>query len=919
MQNFKYLLLVATMCGFFLAQKSNATEINQRYKKVGSEYQIIGNSIYPQMLDRAIPTGAVDINPPWLAYNPWINEPVGAGQPKEIRKSEKREFALNQKLNRRYYFELSRDKAFKKDVIKSAPKAWSFFNPYQKLSSGTWYWRVTFVENQKMSPNFKGVVHSFYISGKERVFVPPSADKMVEHIKERRSPRVIMPEELVGKLWSQLPDWEKKNFSQIISKAEDVKILPYDQMIKVESAGRSEKIVKKLMSKMANDITIKYTTAIDTLVRAYLVRGEEKYKKSAIEKYTQLYRLYPGFQKYYTKKNFMSTFGGARYLTTTMLLLDACSESLEPDIRKGMVGFSMSRMTNGSDNYNVQLARSEYKIYDAHLWQGGVHKPMFASIVLSAYRDDAVQWFRYYYELWLFRSPAGSRNDGGWHAGLGYFGVNDRALLQSAWVLQQVSGFNFYNQPWYKNFSKFLSFSSPINNPRDRFGDFTAKSANVGTGKVHNALSTMQLHFDPDNFWHNWRVSRYKLNTSDIRKNSPLANANRWYLALANAKFGNPPKVTKVASPDKTMQAALFQDLGFVGASSDMSNPENNMHITFRSTPFGGINHSFSAQNSFNLSYGGDALFINTGHRHSTALHQAFDYKLSRAHNTIAPDGIVQSDGITGFGWVPRFVHGEQYTYFVGDASKAYSGDFELNEELDIYKTRKGGLYEAKVTRFRRHVLVIRPNIMIIYDELEAKEPYDWRYKLHSHNKMTLVGPNSVATANKAANAMAHIWGSGKLDINITDKYRFQALNLRAKAINGKIPDFPDSWHLEVSPVKKMNNFKFLTVIEIEAKNGKYGYCKPKKVADDKFIAGDYTIHCNLDSSTPSLLKVFKKNESFGISTGAASSELKVGNQSFKAKIQGTTLFFEKASGKDYVSTLEDTLPDTLKYENIYK
>ena len=45
MQNFKYLLLVATMCGFFLAQKSGASEINQRYKKVGSEYQILGNSI----------------------------------------------------------------------------------------------------------------------------------------------------------------------------------------------------------------------------------------------------------------------------------------------------------------------------------------------------------------------------------------------------------------------------------------------------------------------------------------------------------------------------------------------------------------------------------------------------------------------------------------------------------------------------------------------------------------------------------------------------------------------------------------------------------------------------------------------------------------------------------------------------------
>ena len=42
-----------------------------KYKKEGSEYSILTDSIYSQKLDHAIPNGPVDVNPPCLAYNPW--------------------------------------------------------------------------------------------------------------------------------------------------------------------------------------------------------------------------------------------------------------------------------------------------------------------------------------------------------------------------------------------------------------------------------------------------------------------------------------------------------------------------------------------------------------------------------------------------------------------------------------------------------------------------------------------------------------------------------------------------------------------------------------------------------------------------------------------------------------------------------
>ena len=409
-----------------------------QYEKVGSEYRILSESIYPKMLDRPIPVGAVDVNPPWLAYNPWINEPEALSKPEGLSNRERRGFNLERKLKRKYYFELSQDKAFSVDVIKSGPKSWSFFNPYKKLSKGNWYWRVSFVDNIKQSPTFTNPIHSFFISGNERVFTPPSADEMVAFIKKNKSPRVIMSGELVGKVWNILSETERQDFTKTVEAAENLEILPFDKSINIKPEGRSERVILKLKSKLANSVIIKYTSAIDTLTRAYLMRGEEKYKTLAIDKYIKLHGIFPSVQIYYPKKGYISTFGGGRYLSTTVLLLDAFSDDLEPKLRKDMVDYCVARMTNGSDNYDVQLARSEYKVYDAHLWQGGVHKPMANAIVLGAYSDDAARWFKYFYELWLFRSPAGSRNDGGWHAGLGYFGVNEGQLLKSAWVLYQL-------------------------------------------------------------------------------------------------------------------------------------------------------------------------------------------------------------------------------------------------------------------------------------------------------------------------------------------------------------------------------------------------------------------------------------------------------------------------------------------------
>ncbi len=45
---------------------------------------------------------------------------------------------------------------------------------------------------------------------------------------------------------------------------------------------------------------------------------------------------------------------------------------------------------------------------------------------------------------------------------------------------------------------------------------------------------------------------------------------------------------------------------------------------------------------------------------------------IHRAHNSILVNGMTQTIGTEGYGWIPRWYEGEKISYIVGDASNAY-------------------------------------------------------------------------------------------------------------------------------------------------------------------------------------------------------------------------------------------------------
>ena len=117
------------------------------------------------------------------------------------------------------------------------------------------------------------------------------------------------------------------------------------------------------------------------------------------------------------------------------------------------------------------------------------------------------------------------------------------------------------------------------------------------------------------------------------------------------------------------------------------------------------------------------------------------------AHNTIMVDGIGQTiteeSRKAGYrATVLAYSEGDNYIYWMGDATKAYPrkteiakrGGWSSKTQIDYDSTLFGKKGAPKLERFRRHMLFMRDKYLVVYDDLktEPERPsrFSWRYRV---------------------------------------------------------------------------------------------------------------------------------------------------------------------------------------------
>lgn len=873
MDKFKFILSALFGIGFGISVFSQQADV-----------KLIDDTLLPMVRTEAYPSsGIVKVNAPHFIWAPVIKKFSNVN---------------TYDWNYNYYYQcrISDSKNFdSQNTITSEKLEWTFFIPNKPLEKGTWYWQFASIHKTTKVTTWSEPI-AFEITGNERQFNAPSATEFIANIPSEH-PRFLAAKEDIGNMNFSATD--KRRFLDPIDKKigeELPETLIYNDA-KVLAKKKKELTLEKYHRYIDKATKEKYSPQMIVAInyiKAYLITGDLKYKDEGLRRYYYLKEQYIEI----AQNGFLNDFTKGFYYTLTANVFDGFYDFLSEADRKEMIKLLSE---DQELTYNHFLYNSALELMSSHRWQHHMRNFFTTAISLLNHTPKAEKWVKYVYDLWSLRAPIGSGNDGGWIAGNGYMEANLESLFVMPFLLSKYSKVDFFEHPWYKNVPSYLFLTAPVGHISGGFGD-NSDVKRTPTIELIYALNKIK-----DNAYGKEYARLQKELGVRTRQNITKGGNMYWF---ANQKFqfskGNPRNV-------KLAKAKVFPDAGIVAMHTNLTDINTNLMLTFKSSPYGVTGHAHASQNTFNIQYGGEPLFYRTGYYSSWCdFHSLQSYKHTRAQNGILEDGIGTSYFSDGYGWIPRFIEGKEISYTVGDASKAYDGTVARDEYLEegaVWKvefTPENGFGKPGVKKFRRHITMLRPNIIVIYDELSAGKPVNWSWLIHSKDTLSSKEEGHFYTENKFGKATLSLFSNTKGNTSVTDQFYAPAVDWLGNGAKKGIP-YVNHWHGKVKTDKSANS-RFITVIQVVDKASNQEFQTIKR-NNNKIVIGDWQITSELDVTKTPSLQIVNSVTASGLSLG--NQPLIIGNNTYKHKIPRSTIVVEP----NYFKEVIDQLPNVAVYK----
>jgi hypothetical protein len=254
--------------------------------------------------------------------------------------------------------------------------------------------------------------------------------------------------------------------------------------------------------------------------------------------------------------------------------------------------------------------------------------------------------------------------------------------------------------------------------------------------------------------------------------------------------------------------------------NTNLTDARESVQVLFKSSPFGTQSHSSASNNSFVLWAYGQRLLIRTGHYDSygSAHHQGWVWS-TRSLNNITVNGKDQKKRSgEAFGEITDFRTTPAMDIVVGEASKSYE--------------------DGLLDRYARSIVFIKPDLVVVYDRLEAKEASTYEYWLHAINKIVVEDQHNIQVRAEDVACDINFLAPMDLSFTQTDQYdpkpreRFKLLE----------------WHLTGKTAGKKRSMEFITLYrphrsrehvpnEASLEKIKGGYALKVKLSDGEFSA----------------------------------------------------------------------------------
>ncbi|NLF70767.1 MAG: DUF4962 domain-containing protein [Candidatus Anammoximicrobium sp.] len=329
--------------------------------------------------------------------------------------------------------------------------------------------------------------------------------------------------------------------------------------------------------------------------------------------------------------------------------------------------------------------------------------------------EGADDWVWFAMNVFQNVYPVWSDDDGGWHEGASYWSSYLSRFTWWADVMRAAMGIDAYRKPFFSRVGFYPMYLMPPGKVGGGFGDLTARRRAADNVPLVSVLAAQA----GNPYWQ-WYVEQL---------GGPAEPAG--YVDFVR---GTLPRV-EPKSPDGLPASRLFRGTGQAYLNTTLQDAAEGVQVVFKSSPFGTQSHGYEANNSFLLWAYGQRLLIRSGYRdiYGSDHHRNWMWS-TRSVNNITVGGQGQGRRTAAArGAVTAFATTPEIDLVVGQAGDAYVGE----------KTAANPAGKP-LERFTRAIVFVKPELVIVYDRLIAREPARFEYWLHALNEMQVNGQHDI-------------------------------------------------------------------------------------------------------------------------------------------------------------------------------
>jgi hypothetical protein len=627
--------------------------------------------------------------------------------------------------------------------------------PPRTFEPGTYTWRYRGKDTNNQYTNWSEP-RTFTIANDAVAMPLPARKELIARIPKSH-PRLFMRPENLGKLRELAQGKMKPEYDRLLTECERIMARPpaTEEPPKYPEGTISNSDPWREIWWGNRTYTIRALNGAATLAFTRLLGGPEKYGVEAKRILLECAKWDPKGSTGY-RYNDEAGMPYNYYFSRTYTFVNDLLSKDEKNICRQVM------KVRGEEMYQHLCPRHFWRPYSSH-WNRAWHFLGEVGVAFLGEVDGAEDWVWFATNVFFNVYPVWSDDDGGWHEGSSYWASYIDRFTWWADVMREAMGINAYDMPYFSKLGYYAMYLMPPGKVGGGFGDLTAQRRARQNVPLLSGLAAQAQN----GHWQ-WYVEQ-------LGGPEPAGG----YIGFIR---GTLPKV-QATPPDDLPASRLFRGTGQAYLNTNLTDADSSVQVVFKSSPFGTQSHGYEANNSFLLWAYGKRLLIRSGYRDSYGSEHHTGWMWStRSVNNITVNG-------KGQGKRTAKAQGEIVS-------------FKTTPEVDVVVGEAGSAYEPPLERFTRAIIFVKPELIVVYDRLEAKEPSAYEYWLHAVNKIDVKDQHQIQVRNDDVVCDIDFLTPKGLTFEQTDQYD---PNPRPRI---KLRE----WHLTAKTPEKLNRMEFLTL-----------------------------------------------------------------------------------------------------------